>query len=327
MQVSSRSQGSLRNRRGDTRVFYAAAAASAAPRRRIAGHPILATCYQLNKKGYYRASWLAHRFGYRQYSGVCPMRIDIRRRLRKLSPHLLKAREDNLNEGDTLLRIIKVFEEALDYDPMSEITRESQVRHKYVDLAIKIDGVTRFLVEAKPAGTILRDRHIEQAQHYAAEANIPWAVLTNGVAWVLYHLSFDEGVEYVRAFAVDLASQPVEKVAECLGLLHRQSVSKGHLDKYWEHRVALSASSIARALFTDDTLRVVRREIRRREKVLIDPEDLANAIHEMLSTDAREQIGPLKIRRRSKRSSAQSVRKTRRRRVVDKPVIASALPA
>jgi predicted type IV restriction endonuclease len=228
------------------------------------------------------------------------MAIDIRRRLKKLAPHLLKAREDNLNEGDTLLRIIKVFEEALDYDPMSEITRESQVRHKYVDLAVKIDGTARFLVEAKPAGTILRDRHIEQAQHYAAEANIPWAVLTNGVSWILYHLSFDEGVEYVRAFSVDLCADPIDKAAECLGLLHRQSVSKGHLDKYWEHRVALSADSIARALFTHDTLKVLRREIRRREKVLIDQEDLAIAIHEMLSPESREQMGPLKIRRRAK---------------------------
>src|SRR5262245_48924013 len=104
------------------------------------------------------------------------MRIDIRRRLKKLSPHLLKAREDNLNEGDTLLLIIKVFEEALDYDSMAEITRESQVKYRYVDLAIKINGTTRFLVEAKPAGTVLRDRHIEQAQHYAAEANIPWTL-------------------------------------------------------------------------------------------------------------------------------------------------------
>lgn len=255
------------------------------------------------------------------------MRIDIRRRLRQLSPHLLKAREDNLNEGDTLLRIIKVFEEALEYDPMSEITREAQVRHKYVDLAIKVDGVTRFLVEAKPAGTTLRDRHIEQAQHYAAEANIPWALLTNGVAWVLYHLSFDEGVEYVRAFAVDLSSQPIEKVAECLGLLHRQSVSKGHLDQYWEHRVALSASSIARALFTDDALRVLRREIRRREKVLIDQEDLATAIHEMLSTDAREQIGPLKIRRRSKHKTGRSAGKKQRHGTRDTLSVVSPAPS
>lgn len=228
------------------------------------------------------------------------MGVEIQRPLKKFLPHLIKAKEDNLNEADTLLRIIKVFEEILDYDPMSEITREAQIRDKYVDLAIKIDGAVKLLVEAKSAGTTLRDRHIDQAQHYAAEGNIKWVLLTNGVEWNLYHLSFDEGVEYVRAFSFDLAVDPVDKAAPLLGLLHRQGIKKGDLEEYWEHKAALSADSIGRALFTEQTLKFVRREIRRREGLLIDQEDLAKAIHEMLSTEAREQIGPLKIRKRPK---------------------------
>jgi hypothetical protein len=55
------------------------------------------------------------------------MSTDIRRSLRKFLPHLLKAKEENLNEADTVQRIIKVFEEVLGYDPMTEITCESQV--------------------------------------------------------------------------------------------------------------------------------------------------------------------------------------------------------
>jgi predicted type IV restriction endonuclease len=215
-------------------------------------------------------------------------------------PHLLKAREDNLNEADTLLRIIKVFEEVLDYDPMSEITREAQVRDKYVDLAVKLDGTIRLLVEVKSAATVLRDRHIDQAQHYAAEGNIKWVILTNEVVWNLYHLSFEEGVEYIRAFSTDLSTDPVDKAAELLALLHRKELAKGALDEYWEHRAALNPESIGRALFMEDTLKFIRREIRRREGILIDQEDLANAIHDMLSTEARELIGPVKIRKRPK---------------------------
>lgn len=239
------------------------------------------------------------------------MALDIRKPLRKLLPHLVKAREDNLNEADTLQRITKVFEEVLGYDPLIEITRESQVKEKYVDVAIKLDGTIRLLVEAKSASTVLRDRHIEQAQHYAAQANIPWVLLTNGLLWNLYHLSFEEGIEYVRVFAVDLAEEDIDKAAECLSLLHRQSIKKGELEEYWEHRAALSADSIGQALFTEEALRFIRREIRRRHGTLIDQEDLAAAIHGMLSTEAREQIGPLKIRRR---------RKTQPRAVVSAPV-------
>lgn len=228
------------------------------------------------------------------------MPANVRKPLRKLLPHLLKAREDNLNEADTVQRIIKVFEEVLGYDPLSEITRESQIRDKYVDIALKVEGKIRLLVEAKSAATEMRDRHIEQAQHYAAEANIPWVVLTNGVVWNLYHLSFEQGVEYVKAFSVDLAADPLEKGADYLALLHRQALTKGELEEFWQHRAALSPQSIGRAIFTEDALRLIRRDIRRREGILIDEEDLARAVHEMFSTETRELLGPPRIKRKAK---------------------------
>ena len=226
------------------------------------------------------------------------MTADIRRALKKFVPHLIKAREDNLNEADTSQRLVKFFEEVLGYDSFTEITKEQQVKDKYVDLAIKIDDLVRFLVEIKAAGVTLRDRHIEQAERYAAESNIRWVLLTNGVVWNLYHLSFEEGIEYERVYSVDLSSDPEGKAPELLGLLHRQSVRKGGHEAYWEKRAALSAESIGRALFSEDVLQVVRKEIRKLEGLLVDQEDLANAIHSMFTPEARERIGPLRIRRK-----------------------------
>lgn len=225
---------------------------------------------------------------------------DIRKPFKKLLPHLHQAKADNLNEADTVQRIIKVCEEAFGYDAMTEITRESAVKERFCDIALKVDGVIRILVEVKSGGTVLRDRHTEQAQNYASHSNIRWVVLTNGVAWNLYHLTFEDGIEATLAFSVDVAVELDDKGAELLSLLHRTCVKKGELDEYWEHRVALGPASLGRALFTEEVLRFVRREVRRREGVLIDEEDLAAAIHEMLSNEARERIGPLKIRRRPK---------------------------
>ncbi len=111
------------------------------------------------------------------------MSVDIRHPLKKLIPILLKAKEENLNEADTVQRLMMVFQDVLGYDPLTEITREMPIKTKYVDLALKIDGVIKLLVEAKAAGSDLRDRHIEQAKSYAAESNIRWVVLTNGVNW------------------------------------------------------------------------------------------------------------------------------------------------
>ena len=68
------------------------------------------------------------------------MSVDIRRPLKKYLGHLTAARDANLNEADTAQRLVKIFEDVLGYNPMGEITREMQVKDKYVDIAIKIEG-------------------------------------------------------------------------------------------------------------------------------------------------------------------------------------------
>jgi predicted type IV restriction endonuclease len=234
------------------------------------------------------------------------MAVDIRRSLKKFVPHLLAAREQNLNEADTVQRLVKFLEDVLGYDAMSEITREKQVKDRYVDLAIKIDGTVRFLIEAKSAGTILRDRHIEQAEHYAAQDNIRWVLLTNGVVWNLYHLTFEEGIESTRVFSVDLSSGDVtDDHSNCLSLLHRQSVRKDALEEHWRHKVALHPASLGKSLFNEDVLRMIRRDIRKREGLQVDEEDLVIALHELFSSETREQMGPPRVRRRRKAKKAE----------------------
>lgn len=224
-----------------------------------------------------------------------------RKPLKQFRRHFLEAREAGLNEADTVLRLCRFFEEVLGYDGLQDISREAEMKHKYVDICLKIDGRVRLLVEVKAASQQLRDRHIDQAQTYASQNNYRWVVLTNGVDWHLYHLTFDEGIEYERVFDVSLASDDLlEEAADKIGLIHKRAVSKGQLDGYWEKTAALGPSSIGGALFRENVLMLIRREIRRATGMLIDREDLAKALHEMFSTEAHEQIGPVRIRRRRK---------------------------
>jgi hypothetical protein len=90
------------------------------------------------------------------------MAVDVRRPLKKYLPHLLQAQTDSLNEADTVQRLTRVFEDVFGYDPMSDITRESAIKDRYCDVALKIDGVIRMLVEVKSGGTVLRHKHIER---------------------------------------------------------------------------------------------------------------------------------------------------------------------
>ena len=229
------------------------------------------------------------------------MPVDIRKPLKRFLPHFLQARDNGLNEADTVLRLCKFFEDVLGYDGLQDISREAEMKNKYVDVCLKVNGRVCLLVEAKAAGNQLRDRHIEQAQAYASQNNYRWVVLTNGVDWHLYHLTFEEGIEYERAFVASLASEDTfDDAATKLSYLHRKSIAKGELDDFWEKTAALGAASIGKALFQDTVLQLLRREIRRSTGLLIDREDLAAAVHGMLSSEARELVGPLRIRRRRK---------------------------
>lgn len=225
----------------------------------------------------------------------------IRSALRKILPFLLQGKEQSLKEADTVQRVVKVFEDVFGYDGMTEITRESLIKGKYVDLAIKIGETTKLLVEIKAAGSPLRDRHTDQARSYAAEANVPWVVLTNATTWQLYHLTFEEGIEHDRVFEVELTEEPADDCLEMLGLLTRESIQKGNHENYWRKKSALNPTSLGRALFTESIIRMLRREIRRSQNVAIDEEDLAAALKELFSVEAREAMGPVKVRRRRRK--------------------------
>ncbi len=252
------------------------------------------------------------------------MSIDIRKPLKRFVPHFLQARADGLNEADTVLRLCHFFEEVLGYDGLQDISREAQLKNKYIDVCLKIDGRVRLIVEAKGADQQLRDRYVEQAQAYASQNNFRWVLLTNGVNWNLYHLTFEEGIDYERAFVVSLDSEDLLDVAaQKLSLLHKQSIKKGELDDFWAKTTALCAGSIGRVLFNESVLMLIRREIRRETGLLIDPEDLAKSIHDMLSKEAVEQIGPMRIgrRRRITRKSSKEAEVGADTAPADKPII------
>jgi predicted type IV restriction endonuclease len=231
------------------------------------------------------------------------MMPNIRAPLRKFARHFNEMRESKANESDTVARLRDFFDDVLGYDRVKDVSSETEMKGKYVDLCLKIDGNICLLVEAKAAAMQLRVRQIDQAKHYASENGFRWVLLTNGVDWNLYHVTFDEdeGIEYDPAFTVSLADDRLDDAAEKLALLHKRSIAKDGLERFWERKTALSARSIGKAIFHESVLRVLRREVRRECDVMIDPEDLALAIQAMFSQEAREEIGPLRIRKRRKK--------------------------
>ena len=222
--------------------------------------------------------------------------------VRRYVPVFQEAKDRDINEADCITRIIKFLEEVLEYDVLKEVTKEFQVKERYVDLAIKIDEKVKFYIEAKSANTKLKESHIYQAESYASQSGIPWVVLTNGAEWQLYHLTFDKtGIDHTLVFSIDLINDDIEQVADKLYYISHQAMKKDEIEDFWEKHLILGKDSIIKALFHEDTLSVIRRELRRSSDVLVDEDELVEGLRKLLSNDVLLQIGEqIKIRRKRK---------------------------
>jgi type I restriction-modification system DNA methylase subunit len=137
----------------------------------------------------------------------------------------------NYNEENTKNVFIQPLFEALgwDFQDISEVTAEHPTgRGRRVDYAFRINGVSRFYLEAKP----LRDdlythpEWLRQAVSYAYNKGIPWVVLTNFKSlWILPGDADDPSQRGFPRLDVDGFESD-----ERLGWLSRVSVSSGALE-------------------------------------------------------------------------------------------------
>jgi hypothetical protein len=230
--------------------------------------------------------------------------------LKKQLQHYIQVftdgRDRNANEADTVMYITRFLTDVLGYDLFKDITKEFQVRERYCDLAVKVNGEVRFLIEVKSMALALSDRHIEQAENYASRAGIHWVILTNGLTWRLYHLTFDtNGIEHDLAFECSLGMDiDLEESWKCLSIVSRGSVAGGNLADFWEHKKALSSDSLLRALFTEEVLSTLRRQLKRKASIRVELEDLATALRRLLNPEVlTEDIRIKKARKKRPRTS------------------------
>jgi len=245
-------------------------------------------------------------------------------KLKKFADVFKAARERNANESDTVMYLVKFFEEVLSYDPLSgEITKEVPVKERYCDFAIVLDNSKgeeskpEFLVEAKAAGVkSLNAKHIEQASNYAANRGVNWVVLTNGASWHLYHLNFDKetGINSELVFELDilerLETEP-DYVWDTLCVLAKSNVEEGGLETYYEQTKLLSPKTIVNTLVSEEVLMKIRQELNHHAPARLDIKDVFRAVMHVLNPEAVAAAGditpPVRRRRRRRRHQADEV--------------------
>lgn len=185
--------------------------------------------------------------------------------IKKFQPILDTAKSRDVNESDTVIIITDMLSEILGYDKYSEITSEFTVRSTYCDLAIKIDGKLTFLLEVKAIGLELKDNFVKQAVDYAANQGTDFVVLTNGVIWKVYKITFTKPIDQELVFEFDFLSMSHknEDDVEKLSLLSKEGWLKSFLYEYHSQKQALSKFLLSALILSDSITDAIRRELRK----------------------------------------------------------------
>jgi len=185
--------------------------------------------------------------------------------LKRFQPILQAAHARDINESDTVVIVTDVLQYVLGFDKYTEITSEHAIRGTYCDLAIKVDGRLALLIEVKAIGLSLKDNHVKQAVDYAANQGCDWVVLTNGVLWQCYRVTFAKPIAHELVLELNLLDLNAKRSAdvERLWLVSKEGIQKSGLADYQTQREALSRFTLAAVVISDPVLDTLRRELRR----------------------------------------------------------------
>ncbi|HLD48761.1 MAG TPA: type I restriction endonuclease, partial [archaeon] len=150
-------------------------------------------------------------------------------RFENKSPQELKI----MNEETTKKNFILPLFRALGWDVDSEeVSAEEKISKKRVDYGFKINGITKFFLEAKkPSEDVITDAdHIRQAINYSYWQSVPWAILTNFKDLIVFNAEWKGKSLSENRFVTLNYKEFIDKFDD-LWLLGRESFEKNLIDE------------------------------------------------------------------------------------------------
>ncbi len=221
--------------------------------------------------------------------------------LKQYKKRYLVKRNEELDEAATRLMINYFLTEVLGYKELEEIKTEYSIRGMYADYVIQTGGKNRMVIEVKAIQLDLNDKHLRQAGGYAADEGIDWILLTNGNEFQLYRLIFSKPINRKLVFKCNLKEEGnLKGCLDFFGRLTRNSLKQGDLEKYWKHFQAMEPANLAKHLYSQSCLRLLKRALRKEAKISFDEEDILDSIHLLVTTKIESQKPKLKMKRKLK---------------------------
>lgn len=171
----------------------------------------------------------------------------------------------DVSEADTVTLVKDIMADILGFDKYEELTSEQQIRGTFCDLAVKINGKIKYLVEVKAAGIDLNEAHLRQALNYGANEGIEWVVLTNSIDWRLYRIKFSQPIEHEEVTRLNLLeiNPKIEEDIKHIFLLSREGLDADAMGEYHQHTQILNKFTIAQLLGSDHILSAIRKDMRK----------------------------------------------------------------
>jgi len=163
--------------------------------------------------------------------------------------------KSDYSEADTRAKLIDpLFKDCLDWTE-ADIAREPPTHPGYIDYLFSIDGIRKFVLEAKKTGkyfeipsslsrqsykirgTITTDKTIknaiEQAQTYCVDAGVRYGVITNGNQYILFQaFKYGHSWKDTKCIVFRSLEDIRKKFTTFSNILNRNSVKSGSLRRY-----------------------------------------------------------------------------------------------
>jgi hypothetical protein len=231
-------------------------------------------------------------------------------------------KDRDVSEADTVTLVKDILAYIFGYDKYTELTSEQQIRGTYCDLAVKIEGKIKYLIEVKAAGIDLNDAHLRQALNYGANQGIEWVVLTNSIEWRLYRIKFGQPIDFevVSAFNLLNINLRNEDDQTRLFLLCREGISTDAMGLYHQHTQLLNRFTVAQIVMSEQITSTIRREFRKLfPELKVDIEQITDIlVNEVLKREVIEGDKVKEAQQRIKKATAKLARQ------IEKKVVSEA---
>lgn len=214
---------------------------------------------------------------------------------RALHSRLSEINKEKYSSEEEVRRwVVDALRHVFGYDDR-DIRTEERVNERKADIIVRdAENKSMIVFEVKSIRHPLNQRVIDQVASYAAILNTPYAVITNGDAWIFFKCNVKAGkLSLIEIFNIALLDEDgvSDDDAEAFYLLTKKSMENGYTERQCHMTAAIQPGRLLNAFLDDSVLSKIRRAIATQYeeetgvKVDIDTESVTERLKDLLMPD------------------------------------------